>query len=105
MTLDQTTLLSSNRRKLSTDPKLARVYVLALSRLKGVTAVNVGGSRSPKSANIAREDSDWDFHVITANPRKLPPPKQWGLNGEAHCFPTSRKKDVEVWPTDKHGLL
>lgn len=79
--------------------------MLAISQIDGVEAVNVGGSRSPKSANPAREDSDWDFHVMTANAKRLPLPSQFGLHGEAHCFPTARKKDVEVWPTDVHGLI
>ncbi len=97
--------LSSNRSSLSTDKALAAKYVQALSELEGVTAVNVGGSRSPKSAKTERSDSDWDFHVITANAQLLPQPLQWGLHGEAHCFPSDRKKDVQVWPSDEYGLL
>lgn len=97
--------LSSNCKNLSTDKELAHAYVLALSQLEGVTAVNVGGSRSPKSADDAHAQSDWDFHVMMANPHTIPQPSQWGLHGEAHSFASARKKDVQVWPDDEHGLI
>lgn len=100
-----TRLLSSNTKKLRTDQLLAREYVRAVSGLEGVTAVNVGGSRSPKSAEDSHEESDWDFHVMWQTPMELPQPIQWGLHGEAHGFLTARKKDVQVWPEDKYGLL
>ena len=97
--------MSSNSQNLRTDVATARKYIELLSNIEGVYSIGVGGSRSPKSTKTARIDSDWDIHVLMVNPCKLPSPRSSELHGEVHAFTSARKRDVEVWPSDKHGIL
>lgn len=100
---------------LPTSKAAAAEYVqwLAALRFNGkpvVKAVYLSGSRSPDKSKEAREDSDWDFNILSDIPNlKLPQPKKQGvLFAEIPIITNVKKiraKSVMVYPEDPRGVF
>lgn len=93
----------------------AIAYVQRLGRISAVKRIYLFGSRSPKASKPARTCSDWDFAVVTDQPRFALQSPRDTLNFNADCINVHdvnekrwlglKPSAVEIWPNDTIGFF
>ena len=99
--------MSGNRDNLPNTKADARAFVKYLADRGLIKKLYIHGSRSPLVEKQPREDSDWDFFYVPTVPnmKLMHPRKTRQLNACFAIFKEGNPTFVEIYPTDKYGIL